>query len=84
MKALRVSGLILVLALLLAKPSGSARASTALGTRGTLAPVSERTQANTCHVATNGDLDWPQVQRDAQRTGYTPEVLGTEFQIAWR
>ena len=59
MKALRVSGLILVLAMLLAKPSGSARASTALGTRGTLAPVSERTQANTCHVATNGDLDWP-------------------------
>ncbi|RLB80408.1 MAG: hypothetical protein DRH15_07605 [Deltaproteobacteria bacterium] len=28
-------------------------------------------------------LDWPQVQRDPQRTGYSPETLGTNIQIAW-
>ena len=30
-------------------------------------------------------LDWPQVQRDPQRTGYSPEVLGTTFPytVAW-
>jgi len=28
-------------------------------------------------------LDWPQVQRDPQRTGYSPETLGTNIQVAW-
>jgi len=28
-------------------------------------------------------LDWLQVQRDPQRTGYTPETLGTTFKVAW-
>jgi hypothetical protein len=27
--------------------------------------------------------DWPQVQRDPQRTGFTPEVLGTSFEVVW-
>jgi PQQ-like domain/PQQ enzyme repeat len=27
--------------------------------------------------------DWPQVQRDPQRTGYSPEILGTNFQVVW-
>ena len=28
-------------------------------------------------------LDWPQVQRDPQRTGYSPETLGTNIQVIW-
>jgi hypothetical protein len=28
--------------------------------------------------------EWPQVQRDAQRSGYYPSTLGTNFQVAWR
>lgn len=28
--------------------------------------------------------DWPQVQGNPQHTGYAPEVLGTNFQVAWR
>lgn len=27
--------------------------------------------------------EWPQVQRDPQRTGYTPEKLGANFQVVW-
>jgi outer membrane protein assembly factor BamB len=27
--------------------------------------------------------DWPQVQKNPQRTGYTSEVLGTNIQVAW-
>jgi len=27
--------------------------------------------------------DWPQVQNNPQRTGYTPEILGTNFQVLW-
>jgi hypothetical protein len=27
--------------------------------------------------------DWPQVQNNPQRTGYSPEVLGTNFQVVW-
>jgi hypothetical protein len=27
--------------------------------------------------------DWPQVQRDPQHTGFSPETLGTNFQVAW-
>lgn len=27
--------------------------------------------------------DWPQLQHDPQRTGYSPETLGTNFQVAW-
>jgi len=27
--------------------------------------------------------EWPQVQRDAQRTGYTSETLGNTFQVMW-
>ena len=27
--------------------------------------------------------EWPQVQRDAQRTGYYPGTLGTNFRVAW-
>ena len=80
MKALRMSCLVLVLTLLLVKPGGSAGAPAALGTWG---PAGESAQGGVYHVATNGDWDWPQVQRDPQRTGYTPEVLGTDFQVAW-
>ena len=29
------------------------------------------------------ESDWPQVQRDPQRTGYSPEVLGTNISVAW-
>lgn len=28
--------------------------------------------------------DWNQVQKDPQRTGFAPEILGTNFQIKWR
>lgn len=34
-------------------------------------------------AAQTATLDWPQVQRDPQRTGYTPEALGTNFKVAW-
>lgn len=27
--------------------------------------------------------EWPQVQRDPQHTGFTPEILGTNFNVAW-
>jgi hypothetical protein len=27
--------------------------------------------------------DWPQVQRDPMRTGYSPEKLGHSFEVAW-
>ena len=27
--------------------------------------------------------DWPQLQHDPQRTGYSPEVLGTNFRVVW-
>jgi len=80
MKALRMSCLVLVLTLLLVKPGGSAGAPAALGTWG---PAGESAHGNAYPVATNGAWDWPQVQRDPQRTGYTPEVLGTDFQVAW-
>jgi len=82
-KAPKLSGLILVLTVLLVTSSGSACASTALGAPHTLGLASGSTQGNVYHLATNGDWDWPQVQRDPQRTGYTPEVLGTNFQVAW-
>jgi hypothetical protein len=28
-------------------------------------------------------IDWPQVQRTPQRTGYTTETLGTNFHVVW-
>jgi outer membrane protein assembly factor BamB len=27
--------------------------------------------------------DWPQVQNDPQRTGFSPETLGTNFKVVW-
>lgn len=29
------------------------------------------------------NYDWPQVQNNAQHTGYSPEVLGTNITVAW-
>lgn len=37
-------------------------------------------QSSTCPPA----CDWPQVGRDPQHTGYSPETVGTNFQIRWR
>jgi outer membrane protein assembly factor BamB len=82
-KTPRVLGLILVLSLLLMRSGGSVGASTALGTPGTLGTASAGAQGDVPPVAANGDWDWPQVQRDPQRTGYTPEVLGTDYEVAW-
>ena len=39
----------------------------------------ETQNRNVLDVAT----DWPQVQKDPQRTGYTSEILGTNIQVAW-
>lgn len=34
-------------------------------------------------AAGNSIQDWPQVQRDPQRSGYSPELLGADLEIAW-
>ncbi len=44
-------------------------------------PVDELINANPETIPTS---EWAQVQRDPQHTGYYPENLGTNFQIAWR
>ena len=31
----------------------------------------------------SADSNWPQVQGNPQRTGYTPEILGSNFQVSW-
>ena len=74
-KASRFFGLALALALLLVTLVGSVVISKPLGAsaQGILFPA----------ATDDGVLDWPQVQRGPQRTGYTPEVLGTDFQVAW-
>ena len=34
--------------------------------------------------AQNDTTQWPQLQNDAQHTGYTPATLGTNFSIVWK
>jgi len=87
-------GLTLVLALLLMILGGSVSTTLLLGADAQdganndpadlqLAGPTNQGASQAGFVATNGDLDWPQVQRDPQRTGYTPEILSTNFQAAW-
>ena len=92
-KALRFFGLLLVLALLLMKLGSTVSTSRPLSAsaQGSAYAVVDAENAGPTNqrasqagfVAANGDLDWPQVQRDPQRTGYAPEILGTNFQVAW-
>jgi outer membrane protein assembly factor BamB len=34
-------------------------------------------------ATTNSVLEWPQVQRDPQRSGYSPAMLGSELNVEW-
>jgi len=86
-------GLVLILAVLLAmwggivsvsRPLNASAPNSAHGAVDSESPeLTNRKVSEDGFVAANGDLDWPQVQRDPQRTGYTPEILGTSFQVTW-
>jgi hypothetical protein len=74
MKTARIAGALLVLALLLGMLGGGVGA---LRTPRSVAQSSSQEE-----IAGDG-FDWPQVQRNPQRTGYTPEVLHTPLQVVW-
>lgn len=51
-------------------------------------PHDTGTQVDTPEVAdvrsaADEGYEWPQVQRDAQRTGHSPETLGANLEVAW-
>jgi outer membrane protein assembly factor BamB len=83
MKQLRTQGLLLVSALFLVMLVGSSDSVVALCIAGTEYAAGECAEGEAHHEAADSNWDWPQVQRDPQRTGYTPEVLGTDFDVAW-
>jgi len=55
--------------------NGSPNASTS--------PVLGREDAAFQALVVDADPDWPQVQHDPQRSGYTPEEMGPTFQRVW-
>lgn len=69
---------VLALALALARPGQPAPESAPPAAGVNIAPQHAADTAT--QIAT---ADWPQVQRDPQRSGYTPETLATTFQVAW-
>ena len=90
----RFLGLLLVVALLLVMSGGAVGTSRPLNASAQSsvnndlvdlegAGSTDQRASQASFVAANGDSDWPQVQRDPQRTGYTPEVLGTNFEVVW-
>jgi outer membrane protein assembly factor BamB len=81
--------IVSVLCLLLAWQSGSTTTTSANamllnGDDPSISMVG-RIGGNTRSVVTNIATanDWPQVQNNPQRTGFTPETLGTNFRVAW-
>ena len=84
MRTLRRRMLVGVIAIMLSASVHSALASPSEWDTGARDALTSSVQFMAFPQTVDTGLDWPQVQRDAQRTGHSPEVLGTDLQVAWR